>query len=136
MARKSTERHRSSTRFHVVTTAACFNAETCPLQVCTRQESSLRPSGKVKYCGKCARYVLSDHVGHTRPPPRIMGRRFQVFQGADETQMIMRRFFRAHRDEDFSQIQYLTAKCTRLAHDKGKSQRSRRVQLTVNLLST
>ncbi|XP_030000892.1 kinesin-II 85 kDa subunit-like [Sphaeramia orbicularis] len=30
----------------------------------------------------------------------------------------MRRFFRAHRDEDFSQIQYLTAKCTRLAHDK------------------
>lgn len=51
-------------------------------------------------------------------------------------QMIMRRFFRAHRDEDFSQIQYLTAKCTRLAHDKGKSQRSRRVQLTVNLLST
>ncbi|KAM9740722.1 uncharacterized protein ACNS7B_012046 isoform 2-T2 [Menidia menidia] len=31
----------------------------------------------------------------------------------------MRRFFRAQRDEDFSQIQYLTAKCTRLAHDKG-----------------
>lgn len=30
----------------------------------------------------------------------------------------MRRFFRAHRDEDYSQIQYLTAKCTRLAHDK------------------
>ncbi|XP_028272134.1 fas-binding factor 1 isoform X4 [Parambassis ranga] len=30
----------------------------------------------------------------------------------------MRRFFRAHRDEDCSQIQYLTAKCTRLAHDK------------------
>ncbi|XP_076844204.1 uncharacterized protein LOC143489217 isoform X2 [Brachyhypopomus gauderio] len=27
----------------------------------------------------------------------------------------MRRFFRAHRDEDFSQIQYLTAKCSRLA---------------------
>ncbi|XP_029368718.1 early endosome antigen 1 isoform X2 [Echeneis naucrates] len=32
--------------------------------------------------------------------------------------MSMRRFFRAHRDEDYSQIQYLTAKCTRLAHDK------------------
>ncbi|XP_041845503.1 zinc finger protein 853 [Melanotaenia boesemani] len=31
----------------------------------------------------------------------------------------MRRFFRAHRDEDYSQIQYLTAKCTRLTHDKG-----------------
>ncbi|KAF1385071.1 hypothetical protein PFLUV_G00126770 [Perca fluviatilis] len=30
----------------------------------------------------------------------------------------MRRFFRAHRDEDYSQIQYLTAKCTRLAYDK------------------
>nr|XP_046262912.1 golgin subfamily A member 6-like protein 4 isoform X2 [Scatophagus argus] len=30
----------------------------------------------------------------------------------------MRRFFRTHRDEDYSQIQYLTAKCTRLAHDK------------------
>ncbi|XP_013878957.1 protein Hook homolog 3 [Austrofundulus limnaeus] len=30
----------------------------------------------------------------------------------------MRRFFRAHRDQDYSQIQYLTAKCTRLAHDK------------------
>ncbi|TNN67134.1 hypothetical protein EYF80_022664 [Liparis tanakae] len=30
----------------------------------------------------------------------------------------MRRFFRAHRDEDYSQIQYLTAKCTRLTHDK------------------
>ncbi|XP_023143172.1 myosin-9 isoform X2 [Amphiprion ocellaris] len=32
--------------------------------------------------------------------------------------MSMRRFFRAHREEDYSQIQYLTAKCTRLAHDK------------------
>ncbi|XP_071313665.1 hyaluronan-mediated motility receptor-like isoform X2 [Trachinotus anak] len=32
--------------------------------------------------------------------------------------MSMRRFFRAQRDEDYSQIQYLTAKCTRLAHDK------------------
>ncbi|XP_070693127.1 hyaluronan mediated motility receptor-like isoform X2 [Pempheris klunzingeri] len=30
----------------------------------------------------------------------------------------MRRFFQAHRNEDYSQIQYLTAKCTRLAHDK------------------
>ncbi|XP_016516417.1 cingulin isoform X2 [Poecilia formosa] len=30
----------------------------------------------------------------------------------------MKRFFRAQRDEDYSQIQYLTAKCTRLAHDK------------------
>ncbi|XP_078116180.1 uncharacterized protein LOC144524074 isoform X3 [Sander vitreus] len=30
----------------------------------------------------------------------------------------MRRFFRGHRDEDYSQIQYLTAKCTRLAYDK------------------
>ncbi|KAM4621215.1 uncharacterized protein ACJ7VT_005606 isoform 2-T2 [Polymixia lowei] len=30
----------------------------------------------------------------------------------------MRRFFRAHRDEDYSQIQYLTAKCNRLAHEK------------------
>lgn len=35
-----------------------------------------------------------------------------------KTLMSMRRFFRAHRDEDYSQIQYLTAKCTRLAHDK------------------
>ncbi|CAJ1059168.1 daple-like protein isoform X3 [Xyrichtys novacula] len=32
--------------------------------------------------------------------------------------MNMRRFFRANRNEDYSQIQYLTAKCTRLAHDK------------------
>ncbi|KAE8277860.1 hypothetical protein D5F01_LYC15313 [Larimichthys crocea] len=32
--------------------------------------------------------------------------------------MSMRRFFRANREEDYSQIQYLTAKCTRLAHDK------------------
>lgn len=39
---------------------------------------------------------------------------------AVQTQMSMRRFFRAHRDEDYGQIQYLTAKCTRLAHDKGK----------------
>ncbi|XP_029917194.1 protein Hook homolog 3 isoform X2 [Myripristis murdjan] len=30
----------------------------------------------------------------------------------------MRRFFRAHRDEDYSQIQYLTAKCSRLAYEK------------------
>ncbi|KAM9849633.1 uncharacterized protein ACBR49_006914 [Aulostomus maculatus] len=36
-----------------------------------------------------------------------------------ETRLSMRRFFRAQRDEDYSQIQYLTAKCTRLAHDKG-----------------
>ncbi|XP_074530765.1 uncharacterized protein LOC141793796 [Halichoeres trimaculatus] len=32
--------------------------------------------------------------------------------------MKMRRFFQAHRNEDYSQIQYLTAKCNRLAHDK------------------
>ncbi|XP_062414574.1 uncharacterized protein LOC134107135 isoform X1 [Pungitius pungitius] len=30
----------------------------------------------------------------------------------------MRRFFGAHGGEDHSQIQYLTAKCNRLAHDK------------------
>ncbi|XP_070769546.1 hyaluronan mediated motility receptor-like isoform X2 [Enoplosus armatus] len=35
----------------------------------------------------------------------------------------MRRFFRAHRDEDYSQIQYLTAKCTRLGHDKAVLER-------------
>ncbi|XP_054647433.1 plectin isoform X2 [Dunckerocampus dactyliophorus] len=35
----------------------------------------------------------------------------------------MRRFFRAQRDEDYSQIQYLTAKCTRLARDKALSDR-------------
>ena len=40
---------------------------------------------------------------------------------AAQSHMSMRRFFRAQRDEDFSQIQYLTAKCTRLAHDKGTS---------------
>lgn len=34
----------------------------------------------------------------------------------------MRRFFKAQRDEDYSQIQYLTAKCTRLAHEKGRLQ--------------
>ncbi|XP_012734652.2 lamin-A isoform X1 [Fundulus heteroclitus] len=37
--------------------------------------------------------------------------------------MSMRRFFRAQRDEDYSQIQYLTAKCTRLAHDKAELER-------------
>ncbi|XP_047441312.1 outer dense fiber protein 2 isoform X2 [Mugil cephalus] len=37
--------------------------------------------------------------------------------------MSMRRFFRAHRDEDYGQIQYLTAKCTRLAHDKAVLER-------------
>merc|ERR1739838_232356 len=31
---------------------------------------------------------------------------------------VMKKFFRANRDEDYSQIQYLTAKCTRLAHEK------------------
>ncbi|KAF3838799.1 hypothetical protein F7725_010567, partial [Dissostichus mawsoni] len=35
----------------------------------------------------------------------------------------MRRFFQAHRDEDFSQIQYLTAKCSRLAHDRAVLER-------------
>uniref|UniRef100_A0A096MIH3 Uncharacterized protein n=1 Tax=Poecilia formosa TaxID=48698 RepID=A0A096MIH3_POEFO len=35
----------------------------------------------------------------------------------------MKRFFRAQRDEDYSQIQYLTAKCTRLAHDKAVLER-------------
>ncbi|XP_033948258.1 hyaluronan mediated motility receptor-like isoform X2 [Pseudochaenichthys georgianus] len=35
----------------------------------------------------------------------------------------MRRFFQAHRDEDFSQIQYLTAKCGRLAHDRAVLER-------------
>ncbi|XP_042273926.1 uncharacterized protein LOC121901284 isoform X1 [Thunnus maccoyii] len=37
--------------------------------------------------------------------------------------MSMRRFFQVHRDEDYSQIQYLTAKCTRLAHDKAMLER-------------
>ncbi|XP_061691095.1 trichohyalin [Syngnathoides biaculeatus] len=35
----------------------------------------------------------------------------------------MRRFFRVQRDEDYGQIQYLTAKCTRLARDKAASDR-------------
>ncbi|KAM6980813.1 uncharacterized protein FYW47_000575 [Aplochiton taeniatus] len=35
----------------------------------------------------------------------------------------MRRFFRAHREEDYSQIQYLTSKCNRLAHDKAVLER-------------
>ncbi|KAI4888378.1 hypothetical protein NFI96_010902 [Prochilodus magdalenae] len=35
----------------------------------------------------------------------------------------MRRFFRASRDEDYSQIQYLTAKCTRLAHENAVLER-------------
>ncbi|XP_077434167.1 uncharacterized protein LOC144059139 isoform X2 [Vanacampus margaritifer] len=35
----------------------------------------------------------------------------------------MRRFFRAQKDEDYGQIQYLTAKCTRLARDKAVSDR-------------
>ncbi|XP_019737223.1 cerebellar degeneration-related protein 2-like isoform X3 [Hippocampus comes] len=35
----------------------------------------------------------------------------------------MRRFFRGQRDEDYGQIQYLTAKCTRLARDKAVSDR-------------
>ncbi|XP_077589580.1 uncharacterized protein LOC144207816 isoform X2 [Stigmatopora nigra] len=35
----------------------------------------------------------------------------------------MRRFFRVQRDEDYSQIQYLTAKCVRLTRDKAVSDR-------------
>ncbi|XP_015248430.1 PREDICTED: uncharacterized protein LOC107096335 isoform X1 [Cyprinodon variegatus] len=35
----------------------------------------------------------------------------------------MRRFFKAHRVEDYSQIQYLTAKCTRLTHEKAVLER-------------
>ncbi|XP_061644305.1 uncharacterized protein LOC133485018 [Phyllopteryx taeniolatus] len=35
----------------------------------------------------------------------------------------MRRFFHVQRDEDYSQIQYLTAKCTHLARDKAVSDR-------------
>ncbi|XP_077466039.1 uncharacterized protein LOC144082638 [Stigmatopora argus] len=35
----------------------------------------------------------------------------------------MRRFFRVQRDEDYSQIQYLTAKCMRLTRDKAVSDR-------------
>lgn len=31
----------------------------------------------------------------------------------------MRRFFRVHRNEDYSQIQYLTAKCNRLSQENG-----------------
>ncbi|KAG8003853.1 hypothetical protein GBF38_007849 [Nibea albiflora] len=45
------------------------------------------------------------------------GGRFRL-ESAVQTQMSMRRFFRANREDDYSQIQYLTAKCTRLAHDK------------------
>lgn len=33
---------------------------------------------------------------------------------------VMRRFFRVDRDEDYGQIQYLTAKCIRLSQEKGK----------------
>ncbi|XP_060748935.1 protein FAM184A [Tachysurus vachellii] len=35
----------------------------------------------------------------------------------------MRRFFRVQRDEDYSQIQYLTAKCSRLAQEKAAMER-------------
>ncbi|XP_053095292.1 protein phosphatase 1 regulatory subunit 21 isoform X3 [Pangasianodon hypophthalmus] len=35
----------------------------------------------------------------------------------------MRRFFRVQRDEDYSQIQYLTAKCNRLAQEKAALER-------------
>ncbi|TSK87444.1 hypothetical protein Baya_4158 [Bagarius yarrelli] len=35
----------------------------------------------------------------------------------------MRRFFRVQRDEDYSQIQYLTAKCSRLAQEKAALER-------------
>ncbi|XP_057196272.1 early endosome antigen 1 isoform X1 [Triplophysa rosa] len=35
----------------------------------------------------------------------------------------MRRFFRVHRDEDYGQIQYLTAKCIRLSQEKAVLQR-------------
>ncbi|XP_029583926.1 hyaluronan mediated motility receptor isoform X1 [Salmo trutta] len=58
----------------------------------------------------------------------------------------MRRFFRAHSysDEDNSQIQYLTAKCNRLAHDKavlereclGARERERSLQNELEALST
>ncbi|XP_026185777.1 uncharacterized protein LOC113144174 isoform X2 [Mastacembelus armatus] len=59
-------------------------------------------------------------ICHTPASPRGScegGRSFRE-KAAAHTQMNMRRFFRAQRDEDYSQIQYLTAKCTRLAHDK------------------
>ncbi|XP_041930565.1 hyaluronan mediated motility receptor [Alosa sapidissima] len=35
----------------------------------------------------------------------------------------MRRFFRVHRNEDYSQIQYLTAKCTRLSQENAVLER-------------
>ncbi|XP_033830231.2 uncharacterized protein LOC117377836 [Periophthalmus magnuspinnatus] len=60
------------------------------------------------------------------------------------TQESMRRFFRAHREEDYSQIQYLTAKCTRLAHDKAmldrefvvSRDRERKLQTDVEAVTT
>uniref|UniRef100_UPI003AAAB86F uncharacterized protein isoform X2 n=1 Tax=Centroberyx gerrardi TaxID=166262 RepID=UPI003AAAB86F len=56
----------------------------------------------------------------------------------------MRRFFRAHRDEDYSQIQYLTAKCNRLAHEKAvldrecllARERERRLQNDLEAVAT
>ncbi|XP_056239104.1 centrosome-associated protein CEP250 isoform X2 [Seriola aureovittata] len=58
--------------------------------------------------------------------------------------MSMRRFFRTHRDEDYSQIQYLTAKCTRMAHDKAvldreflmSRERERKLQNDLDAAST
>ncbi|XP_019959342.2 hyaluronan-mediated motility receptor-like isoform X1 [Paralichthys olivaceus] len=58
--------------------------------------------------------------------------------------MSMRRFFRTQRDEDFGQIQYLTAKCTRLAHDKAvldreflvSRERERRLQNDLEAVTT
>ncbi|TKS72078.1 Leptin receptor overlapping transcript-like 1 [Collichthys lucidus] len=63
--------------------------------------------------GKPARHKLRFH--HSRS--WVCGGHFRL-KSAVQTQMSMRRFFRANREEDYSQIQYLTAKCTRLAHDK------------------
>ncbi|XP_028816500.1 hyaluronan mediated motility receptor [Denticeps clupeoides] len=55
----------------------------------------------------------------------------------------MRRFFRSSRDEDFSQIQYLTAKCGRLSHENAVLERqcllakdgNRTLQLEVEALA-
>ncbi|RVE67618.1 hypothetical protein OJAV_G00104600 [Oryzias javanicus] len=85
-----------------------------------QQTPSLPPltcPGQWNAPGRVSRHAPSLHV-QTHDAPPGAPRRAARSQSTVHTQASMRRFFRAHRDEDYSQIQYLTAKCTRLAHDK------------------
>lgn len=75
-------------------------------------ETILWPEATVAPSAACSFALQIKSASESNPEKRQRRKKHRV----------MRRFFRVQRDEDYGQIQYLTAKCNRLAQEKGKTE--------------